>query len=96
MIVNRALTLLCRQHSDPKMFLRAFLLTCSMALLPMGHVNAQQIELAVGRTLVVDTLQLLIKVSLAFVPHSSLKSKGHNWLERTRAKKLRFRKKKSN
>ena len=88
MTENRTLTLLCRQYSDPKMFLRAFLLTCSMALLPMGHVNVQQIEFAIGRTLVVDTLQLFNKSQFGIRAAQQLEIQGAQLAEENKGKEI--------
>ena len=88
MTENRTLTLLCRQYSDPKMFLRAFLLTCSMALLAMGHVNAQQIEFAAGRTLVVDTLQLFNKSQFGIRAAQQLEIQGAQLAEENKGKEI--------
>ena len=88
MTENRTLTLLCRQYSDPKMFLRAFLLTCLMALLAMGHVNAQQIEFAAGRTLVVDTLQLFNKSQFGIRAAQHLEIQGAQLAEENKGKEI--------
>ena len=88
MTENRTLTLLCRQYSDPKMFLRAFLFTCSMALLAMGHVNAQQIEFSAGRTLVVDTLQLFNKSQFGIRAAQQLEIQGAQLAEENKGKEI--------
>ena len=88
MIVNRALTLLCRPYSDPRMFLRAFLLTCSMVLCSIGQVKAQQIDFAVGRTLVVDTLQLFNKSLFGIRAVQRLEIQGTQLAEENKGKEI--------
>ena len=88
MTANRTLTLLYRQYSDLKMFLRSFLLTCSMVFLSMGQVNAQQIDFAVGRTLVVDTLQLFNKSQFGIRATQQLEIQGTQLAEENKGKEI--------
>ena len=68
--------------------MRTLLLTCSMALYSIGQVNAQQIDFAVGRTLVVDTLQLFNESLFGISAVQRLEIQGVQLAEENKSKEI--------